>query len=396
MFNKIDKSLLDKITIQSKFNTFETVIIKSSDYENTYQYLTNNYGENQFLELPIISSFAIKTTMGNILKIANQKSVIFVSNNMSVCSFIYDSKKVIECDELDNFTVSNIRHSCVVIDTGIYPHIDFVLGKNRIIKFVDLINEQNIPYDDNGHGTFVSGVLGGCSIVDKYSGIDSKCNIIVIKALDGDGETNTLTVLKAMQWVLDNKSKYNIKVVCMSFGSIVSSGVDPLIDGAETLWNNGIVVVSAAGNSGPSKSTIMSPAASRKIITVGAVEKDKKTGKYMVAGFSSRGPIRNTFKPDIVVPGVDIISTNIFSSSDKNFYTKMTGTSVSTPMVAGVASLLYSINPRYTPDQIKYMLINSCERIEGDRNKEGFGILKLSKLKLIKKLHCVLGQCNFL
>ena len=64
-------------------------------------------------------------------------------------------------------------------------------------------------------------------------------------------------------------------------------------------------------------------------------------------------------------------------------YLLYTGTSVSTPMVAGIVSLLLKINPNYTPDQIKYMLIRACEEIDGDRNSEGFGVLKLDNLRLI-------------
>jgi serine protease AprX len=165
----------------------------------------------------------------------------------------------------------------------------------------------------------------------------------------------------------------------MSFGSLLTDSRDPLILGVEVLWDNGIVVVSAGGNSGPEYSTIMSPGASRKIITVGSLDSNDE---YKVADFSSRGPALKNYKPDIVVPGVDIISTNVFGK-DKKFYTKMTGTSVSTPMVAGVVSLLLKINPNYTPDQIKYMLINSCVKMSGDRNAEGYGRLDLSKLKLL-------------
>ena len=167
----------------------------------------------------------------------------------------------------------------------------------------------------------------------------------------------------------------------MSFGSVVSETIDPLVKGAEVLWNSGIVVVSAGGNSGPESHTIMSPGASRKIITVGSLDKITNND-FKVADFSSRGPINNAYKPDMVVPGVDIVSTNVFDK-DKSFYVKMSGTSVSTPMVAGIASLLFKINPNYTPDQIKYMLIRSCEEIDGDRNIEGYGVLKLDNLRLI-------------
>lgn len=302
------------------------------------------------------------------------------NNLIKVNCLIYKSKKIINVDKIQKYINQRYNHTCVIIDTGIYPHIDFCLGKNRLIKFIDLINNRTYPYDDNGHGTFVTGVLCGKSKISIFDGIDNNCKFIVIKALNGDGETSVMTVLQAMQWIINNKNKYNIKVVCMSFGSETVGSSDPLIYGAETLWDNGIVVVSAGGNSGPNSNTIMSPGASRKVITVGAGE--IVDGKFSVADFSSRGPALGNYKPDIITPGVDIVSTNVFDKS-KKFYTKMSGTSVATPMVAGVVSLLFKINPNYTPNQIKYMLVNSCNVITGDRNSEGFGVLDLSKIKLI-------------
>ena len=299
-----------------------------------------------------------------------------------VTMLIHKSKQVINLNNIEKYVDNSNQHSCVIIDTGISPHIDFCLGRNRIIAFVDMVNENvDVLYDDNGHGTFVAGVMCGKSISDKYSGIDTNCNIIVIKALDNAGETTVGGVLKAVDWVCKNKQKFNIKVVCMSFGSEVSGVDDPLISAVEWLWNIGIVVVCAGGNSGPNKQTIMSPGACRKVITVGAL--DESDGiNFGVAEFSSRGPVFNYYKPDLVVPGVDIISTDIFGFSGK-FYTKMSGTSVATPIVAGVASLLFKVNPNYTPDQIKYMLVKSCVPINGDRNVEGFGRLDLSRLKLL-------------
>ena len=136
-----------------------------------------------------------------------------------VHGLIYKSKSIINLQYLLPYVNKNINHSCVIIDTGIYPHVDFCLGKNRIIEFVDLINQNIVPYDDNGHGTFTAGVFCGNSIIDKYSGIDNNANIIVIKALNDVGETTTVKILQAVKWIIENKSKFNIKVVCMSFGS---------------------------------------------------------------------------------------------------------------------------------------------------------------------------------
>ena len=258
-----------------------------------------------------------------------------------------------------------------------------MIPKKRIIKFVDLINNKSSPYDDNGHGTFVASVFGGNGIVsgNKYIGIDNNINIISIKALDKNGESGAFNILKAMQWVLDNKNKYNIKVVCMSFGSMVIEKNDPLVLAAEVLWNNGICVVCAGGNSGPEKSTIKSPAASSKIISVGALDDKRHNESYnienfKVAEFSSRGPIFNNYKPDIVASGVNVKSACNFGLEGK-FYDTMSGTSIATPVVAGLCSLIISKKPKLSPSEIKNILIKNSNRITGDRNIEGFGWVNL-------------------
>lgn len=379
MYEKIDSNILNKIKITEQAENKESVIIYSIDFNATKEMLHSKYPS--IIELPIISGFSTSLNLSEIKSIANHYSVQFITNDTKVCGLVYNSSKILHLESLKNKIKNRYKaHSCVVIDTGVYPHIDFCLGKNRIIKFIDLVNDKENMYDDNGHGTFVTGVLGGNSITSNLSGMDSSSDIIVIKALDKDGETTSIKILQAMQWVLDNKDLYNIKVVCMSFGSVVKDRADPLMFGVETLWNNGVVVVCAGGNSGPENSTIMSPGASSKVITVGALE--IKNGKFEVADFSSRGPILNKYKPDMIVPGVDIISTNVFENNGK-FYTELSGTSVSTPMVAGIVSLMYKIKDTYTPNEIKYMLINACTKINGDRNSEGYGVLDLRKLNII-------------
>jgi len=372
MLNKIDKRIFEKIkTLKCNSENID-VIVMSNHFLSTKNFLKNISAK--IIELPFISSFVVNVSYKELYKIANLNCVNYITSDAKVNSLIYKSKKFLGVDNLYCKVNNANTHSIVIIDTGIYPHIDFCLGKNRIIKFIDLINNKNEFYDDNGHGTFVTGVLCGNSVTSKYSGIDKNTDIIVIKALNNDGETTSVTILKAMQWIIENKEKYNIKVTCMSFGSVFDNVNDPLMKGVEILWDNGVCVVCAGGNNGPDEKTIMSPGTSKKIITVGSL--DNIDNEIKVAEFSSRGPVFNYYKPDMVVPGVDIISTSIFAESHK-FYTTMSGTSVSTPMVAGVASLLYKINPNFTPDEIKYLLIRSCIKISGDKNSEGFGYLNL-------------------
>ena len=184
-----------------------------------------------------------------------------------------------------------------------------------------------------------------------------------------------------MEWVFDHHIAENIRVVCMSFGSEPIGYNDPIMLGANALWKDGVVVVAAAGNSGPKESTIKSPGISPEIITVGGFDDnrfdDNSFNKdfFEMANFSSRGPALRHFKPDLVAPSVDITSCGI-----KNFYTKLSGTSVATPMIAGVVCLMLERFPNLTPNQIKTRLLQGCSSIGFDANSEGYGVPNLLKI----------------
>jgi serine protease AprX len=123
---------------------------------------------------------------------------------------------------------------------------------------------------------------------------------------------NLSTIISAIEWCIENKDKYEIRIICMSLGSesVGSYKDDLLCQAVEYAWKWGIVVCAAAGNEGPRNSTISSPGIDPAIITVGA-SNDKSTpdiGDDKIAGFSSRGPTPDGLeKPDLVTPGVNII-----------------------------------------------------------------------------------------
>jgi len=127
----------------------------------------------------------------------------------------------------------------------------------------------------------------------------------MIKALDSTGETKSNTIIDAMQYVYDIHKKYNIKVVCMSFGADYTGENDPLQQGALALWNSGLIVVAAAGNSGPEHNSIKSPGTGSRIITVGGIDDGRNDNEIKIADFSSRGPVNYKFKPDVVAPAID-------------------------------------------------------------------------------------------
>ena len=377
---KIDASLLYKVNELSKSEDSLKCILYTNSFIKTKQYILRTKCCEVEKEYPFISALGVKIKANNLVNFCSFKHLEYITSNAQVFTQICTAKKVCNLKKLTDEGLTGKGVTVAVIDTGVFSHLDFVYPRNRIIIFKDFIQDKALPYDDNGHGTFITSILGGNGIVKgkKFSGIAPNVNIISLKALDKKGETGAFNILEAMQWVYDHKDEYNIKVVCMSFGSNPLGNTDPLKVGAETLWNNGITVVAAAGNSGPDRATIKSPGVSSKIITVGAMddhrneneEYDEKT--FEVADFSSRGPAFRYYKPDLITSGVNLVGA---SNKGIEHYTTMSGTSVATPIIAGVCALLVEKYKNITPTQIKSYLLSNTIHLTGDNNKEGYGYL---------------------
>ena len=375
--NKIDKELLGAFVL-GKDEKIDCIA-----YVNNFNYAKQHFSSTNCVisEFPFINAFALSVKRDNIFEIANKNWLKFITKQSSVMALMNVAKQVLNINE----TLVGQSITICYIDTGIKPHIDFTLGENRILKFIDLVNNKKYPYDDNGHGTFVAGVGSGSGVVSngKYKGIAPKSKIISIKALNENGEASAIKILDAMQWVFDNHKKYNIKIVCMSFGSEPVGYNDPIMKGAEALWDSGIIVVAAAGNSGPEYQTIKSPGISPKIITVGGLNDNRlddesyNSNFFEVANFSSRGPALRKYKPDLIAPAV-----NINSCAVTDFYTNLSGTSVATPMIAGICALMLEKNGKLLPDAVKIKLLNSCQSITFNRNLEGYGLPDFSKIKI--------------
>lgn len=376
---KIDSSLKNAYVLCDKKNE-EICLVYYTNEQKMFAYLQSN-NIRILQKFDFINAFVVMVSYDIAEKIASQKFVEHLSYVSNVKTLVNNAKNIMGISGLSQ---GQGGVTVAILDTGISMHLDFVIPQNRIIKFVDLINEEKYPYDDNGHGTFVAGVLAGNGVLSngKYSGFASKCNIISIKALDHKGEASATKILEAMQWVFMHAKKFNIKVVCMSFGSEPLGITDPIMRGAEKLWKKGIVVVAAAGNSGPKFQTIKSPGISPHIITVGGFDanssvQDCNKNIFTIAEFSSRGPALGGYKPDCVAPSVGITSC-----CNQGGYTSLSGTSVATPMIAGICAMILSENANLTPNQIKKYLLKNCKSIikggANKRNIEGFGYPKFN------------------
>lgn len=365
---KIEPKLFEVVSLNLEKN------IDCIAYVSDFSKARSFFQDEIVVELPFINAVALKTNSSKLLDCCNKTWIKSVTRQTSVLALMNTARRILTNEN----GLSGKDITIAYVDTGISPHLDFTLGKNRIITFLDIVSGKKRAYDDNGHGTFVAGVGSGNGAMSngKFSGIAPKSNIISIKALNENGEANAINILEAMQWIYDNQKKYNIKVVCMSFGSEPLGTGDPIMKGAEVLWKSGITVVAAAGNSGPEFETIKSPGVSPRIITVGGFNDNRdengnlEIDKFSIAPFSSRGPAFRRFKPDVVAPSVNITSC---SNLPSGAYTKMSGTSVATPMIAGLAALIAEKEPRFSPDQIKQKIMSISTPISFNRNLEGFG-----------------------
>lgn len=278
-----------------------------------------------------------------------------------------------------------------IVDTGISPHAD--LG-SRIIGFKDFISNKRKAYDDNGHGTHCAGCAAGNGALSNglYRGTAPNASLVGVKVLDQKGSGSLSNVIAGIQWCIRNKNKYNIRVISLSLGSVaeLSYKEDPICQIVDLAWKSGIVVVAAAGNSGPKAKTISSPGNHPSIITVGATD-DRGTNDPAddtIANFSSRGPTPDgIFKPDVVAPGTNIVSLRSPSSYldritdsrvGKN-YCSMSGTSMATPLVAGICALMLSINPSLTPAEVKQKLKKGAISLGLPSTVQGSGVVSADR-----------------
>lgn len=269
-----------------------------------------------------------------------------------------------------------------ILDTGVYPHGDLKYPTNRIIAWADFINNKPLPYDDNGHGTHVAGIIAGngAGSFGKYCGMAPDANLAVVKVLDQNGNGSLSAIIEGIDWCIRNREKYNIRVINLSFGGVAQDSyrTDILCRATSKAWENGIVVCTAAGNDGPEVGTVNTPGINPRIITVGNLD-HRRTVIYdddRVHPTSSRGPTRDRVKkPDLLAPGTKVISLRLGGG-----YRSLSGTSMAVSLVSGAAALILEKEPKLQPDQVKRILLKDSRRLKSDYSEQGVGVINLEKI----------------
>jgi PGF-pre-PGF domain-containing protein len=270
-----------------------------------------------------------------------------------------------------------------VIDTGIYSSHPDISG--RVIKWVDLVNGNSLPYDDHGHGTHVAGTVGGDGTGGTTTGVAPNVNLFGVKVLDSSGSGYFSDVISGIQWSVENKAD----VISMSLGggAWTSSNCDlddpvmaSVINSAVAL---NVTVVVAAGNSGGTG--VAEPGCMSGTIVVGAVDSNDA-----IAWFSSTGYSMGDH--GVVAPGVNITSLDYLTSGYRN----LDGTSMATPHVAGSVALLLQAAKQMgitlSPSQIRDILGTTSKDLGTPGKDDIYGAGRIDVLAAVKSLDIVPPQ----
>jgi len=289
-----------------------------------------------------------------------------------------------------------------MIDSGVVP-VDGLTAQGKIVNGPDLSFDRQAgapPYLDLfGHGTHLAGIIAGRDDAlaagdrpddGEFSGIAPGARIVNVKVASAGGETDVSQVIAAIDWVVQHRTSggMNIRVLNLSFGTDAtqSYAVDPLAFAVEVAWRRGIVVVTAAGNSGDHHRRLANPAMDPYVLAVGAdnLHGTSDVDDDTVPSWSSPGDALR--KPDLVAPGVAVRSLRspgsildlAAPSATGSRLLRGSGTSQAAAMVSGAVALLLDDRPQLTPDQVKALLVSTARPLpSADGDAQGAGLLDL-------------------
>jgi serine protease AprX len=360
--------------------------------------LVEKHGGAISTQLAIINAVAATLSTEGVAQLKQEHGIVAITPNGSVKSGddgtgndknnnknkdipSTDFPEVVGADLVWAEGVNGSGVTVAVLDTGLgnLPALTEALDgkKGRILAWKDFIDDSHKPIDPNGHGSHVAGIIANTQkgADGAWNGIAPGVNLVAGRVLNEEGAGTYETVIAGLQWVLENKDRYNIRVVNLSLLSPAQSPywADPLDEAVTKVWASGIVVIAAAGNDGPTPMSISVPGNNPYVVTVGAFTDNYTPGDWSddyIAPFSASGPTLDGFvKPDIVAPGGHIVSVvpkkslltdeypaNLLYSN----YFKLAGTSQATANVSGIAALIIANNPELTPDQVKARLLSTA------------------------------------
>jgi serine protease AprX len=399
---KLDKELTRRAERQDPNATSSTIVRLQEGALLPAQFRPYKVGG----KLDLINAFVLDVPNRLLKSLAVSQEVFDVHFNRPVHKHNYRTSLTVGALAVQQaFGLTGAGIGVAVIDSGITAWHDdlsrgnvagtFPYGDQRVSKFVDFVHGQGLPYDDNGHGTHVSGIIAGNGYDSngQKAGVAPEASIVSLKVLDANGVGTIGNIIAALDWAVAHKAAYNIRVINLSVGASIreSYWTDPLTLAAKGAVDAGIVVVSAAGNMGKNHAgqiqygAITAPGNAPWVLTVGAssTKGTPTRGDDVVGTYSSRGPTNIDYgaKPDLVAPGTGTVSlaapgSNFYLNKPANLvagfrqtafkpYLTLTGTSMAAPVVAGTVALMLQANPALTPNGVKAILQYTAQNYAG-------------------------------
>ena len=351
-------------------------------------------------DLHLINGLVVKINAGGAAKLADHPGVRAVSLNARVKK---DSAPTVDSSQLQTSYPDSLRApkawgtatgkgvGVAVIDTGVAGDLpDFATSssdsQSRVVATAVVNPDATNDGDGYGHGTHVAGIIAGNGnsrpdsdpLKGRYVGVAPEADVVSIKIADEQGNATVLDAIYGLQFAVDHKDDYNIRVANLSLESTDAQSyrTDPLDAASEAAWFNGIVVVASAGNRGTDGDAVSyAPGNDPYVISVGGVDDQgtKTTLDDSLASWSSRGSTQDGYaKPDVLAPGAHIVS---LLAPDSEFsrlcptcvvsgeYIRAGGTSQAAPMVTGTIAGLLQAHPGLSPDQVKGAVVANARKV---------------------------------
>ena len=289
----------------------------------------------------------------------------------------------------DRNSLTGANTTVAVIDSGVdATHPDL---SGRVVA-VNVNRNSTNTGDGYGHGTHVAGVIAGNSPADDYLGIAPNTTVVSVKVTDDSGAAFESDLLRGMDWVYANKDAYRIRVANLSVTTSVpeSYATSPIDAAVESLFAKNVTIVAAAGNLGDAQDAVWyAPGNDPLAITVGCLDDNGTVSPNddSLCDISSRGVTEDGFaKPDVVAPGRKLVSSLSSGVNGRDpvlaqefadrvttdgRHIRLSGTSMSAPVVAGAIALLLERQPGLTPDQLRQILVGTAKAYPGQADKAG-------------------------
>ncbi len=393
---KLDHNLKYYIS-KNAYKTYR-VLIQYKDFQSSIVKKINSYKGTVYHIIESANLISAELNSRGIDRISEYPEIkkIYLDEYLFLCGMSVITANKVHFTE--KYSSSGSGVGIGLIDSGIFPHQDLTMPVTRIELFEDLINNLHYPYDDNGHGTSMAGILcsSGLSSNNMYKGICNKSQLFCYKAFDKLGKGFASDILYSIESLSNISEENNIKILCLPFELLTHNTF--IVYCFDLAFNyaisKGLIPIVPSGSNLNNTSSIMGIATLPSCITVAGLNTATPVIKPYI--YSSSGPYNKLSKPTLSAACVNIISLNSDSDyiSEKNgiklyprklddMYRTFTGSSIATAYISGICALICEKHPSITFKDIGSLLKVACDHIDGISDEiQGEGTININKLML--------------